>query len=70
MAQRHKGERVYIASRPPKRVADALRARANERGISVSEYVAAVLASDVGLPDAVPLPAAPESPQQELPLVG
>lgn len=68
MGQPHKGERAYIATRPPKRVADALRAQADQRGMSVSEYVAAVLAQDVGLPDAVPL-RQPKT-QRELPLTG
>lgn len=68
MGQPHKGDRAYIATRPPKRVADALRVRADERGMSVSEYVAALVAKDVGLPDAVPL-RQPKN-QRELPLTG
>ena len=69
MGRQHMGEREFIAARPPTRVADAARARAAERGVSLSQYVSALMASDVGLPDAVPLPDIPDSPQQELPWV-
>ena len=70
MGRQHMGERDFIAARPPKRVADAARARAAERGVSLSQYVSALMATDVGLPDAVPLPDVPNSPQPRLPLVG
>ena len=70
MGRQHMGERDFIAARPPKPVADAARARAAERGVSLSQYVSALMATDVGLPDAVPLPDVPDSPQPRLPLVG
>lgn len=70
MGRQHMGERDFIAARPPKRVADAARARAAERGVSLSQYVSALMATDVGLSDAVPIPDVPDSPQPRLPLVG
>lgn len=70
MGRQHMGEREFIAARPPKVVADAVRARADLHGVSLSQYVSALLADAVGLPEAVPLPDLPESGQQELPLTG
>ena len=69
MAQPHKGQRRLIARRPPQRVAEVIQARAAECDVSVSEYVASVLAAHVGLPDVAPMPK-PQTPQEGLPLTG
>ena len=53
MAQPHKGERVLVAARPPQAVYDVVRQRATQRGISISQYVADLLAIHVGRPDLV-----------------
>ncbi len=53
MAQPHKGDRVLLASRPPKSVYEEIRDRATARGISISQYAADVLAQHVGRPDLV-----------------
>lgn len=50
----HKGDRVLIASRPNRVVADLVRQRADEAGLSISDYVAKVLAEVHGVPEAGP----------------
>ncbi len=63
----HKGDRVLIASRPSRIVADLVRQRAAEAGLSISDYVAKVLAEVHGVPEAGPqLPA--NTSQEVLPL--
>ena len=63
----HKGDRVLIASRPSRVVADLVRQRADEAGLSISDYVAKVLAEVHGGPEAGPqLPA--NTNQEVLPL--
>lgn len=68
MPQPHRGDRVPILSRPPRPVGDAVRTAAHERGMSVSDYVASVLADVHGMPELAPA-AHPGSGQGELPLV-
>lgn len=68
MPQPHKGERDLVISRPPKVVADAVKAQAHKQGMSVSEYVARILADHHELHDAMP-PVKPRQ-QKELPLTG
>lgn len=58
MAQPSKGDRVQMASRIPRPAADRVRHEAAARGQSLSEYIAAVLCREVGLPDLAP----PENP--------
>jgi len=53
MAQPHKGDRVLIAARPPQAVYGAVRQRAAEHGMSISQYVSDVLAAHVGRADLV-----------------
>lgn len=53
MAQPHKGDRVLLACRPPAVVYDDVRRRAAARGLSISQYVADLLAEHVGRPDLV-----------------
>ena len=45
-----------MVTRPPRAVGDAIRRRADETGLSISEYIAHVLANDVGRPDLAPRP--------------
>lgn len=64
----HKGDRILVASRPMKPVADEIRARAAARGISMSEYVAAVLSAHTGHPEYANLPEPID--EEALPLTG
>lgn len=51
MPAQHKGDRLAHTIRPPRMVSDALRAEAAARGLSLSQYVADLLAIHVGRPD-------------------
>lgn len=53
MGQPHKGDRVLLQARPPREVWDAVHIAASEAGLSVSQYVADLLAQHVGRPDLV-----------------
>jgi hypothetical protein len=50
-----KGDRDHIVSRPSRVVGDLIRQRADEAGLSISDYVANVLARAHGLPEPVPV---------------
>lgn len=47
----HKGDRLAHTIRPPREVSDALRDEAASHGLSLSQYVADLLAIHVGRPD-------------------
>lgn len=47
----HKGDRLAHTIRPPRAVSDALRDEAASHGLSLSQYVADLLAIHVGRPD-------------------
>lgn len=68
MPRPSKGDRDIMVTRPARAVGDAVRARAAARGVSISEYIAAVLASDAGLAHLAPLPAPRD--EAELPMTG
>lgn len=55
MAQPHKGDRELVSSRLPRPLADLVREAAQARDISISAYIAEVLADRHGLTDLVPL---------------
>lgn len=61
---------MLLASRPARPVADHVKARAAEYGVTVSDYIAAVLARDAGREDLAHLPARHPQQDQELPLTG
>jgi hypothetical protein len=63
----HKGERHVIVTRPAKPVADVVMSEAAAAGMTISDYVAGILARAVGLPQYVP-PVSTAQNQQELPL--
>jgi len=52
--RKSKGDRQPLISRVPSPIADAVRDRAEERGMSLSDYIASVLARDVGLATLAP----------------
>lgn len=63
-----KGDRVLMASRIPAPAAERVRIEAAARGQALSEYIAAVMCREVGLPELAPAenPAkAEELPRQE-----
>ncbi len=53
MAQPHKGDRVVTITRLAHPVHDVVRNAAAERGVSISQYVADVMAAHVGRDDLV-----------------
>jgi len=53
MAQPHKGDRAQIMCRPRLPVYEEIRRRAAESGLSMSQYVADLLATHVGMPELV-----------------
>ncbi|GAB3682876.1 hypothetical protein GCM10028814_20430 [Angustibacter aerolatus] len=62
-----KGDRDQILTRPPRALGDAVRAHAEELGMTVSDYVATLLADAHGMPEYAPSRVA-SRPQEELPL--
>ncbi len=62
-----KGPRDTLLSRVPVPLGDVVRDRAAERGMTVSDYVAAVMALNVGMPDVASLRPV-QSPHSELPI--
>ena len=52
--RKSKGDRQPLLSRVPSPIADAVRDCADERGMTLSDYIASVLARDVGLSALVP----------------
>jgi hypothetical protein len=59
-----KGDRDVIVTRPARPLGNVVRARADEAGMTISEYVAMVLARAHGMPEFAPAPSA--MPEQEV----
>lgn len=59
-----KGDRDSIITRPVRPLGNVVRARADEAGMTISEYVAMVLANAHGMPEYSPVPST--SHQQEV----
>ncbi len=66
MSRKHKGDRDSITVRTPRPVGDVLRAEAERRGMFVSDYVSALLARQVGMPELAAM--AEPREDQELPV--
>jgi hypothetical protein len=62
-----KGDRDAFMVRPPRAVGNAIRERAEQAGMHYGEYIAAVLACAVDMPDLAPLAATPAN-QEALPI--
>jgi hypothetical protein len=62
-----KGDRDVIVTRPARPLGNVVRARADEAGMTISEYVAMVLARAHGMPEFAPAPSA-TAEQEVLPL--
>ncbi|MBX9244635.1 hypothetical protein ICW40_07405 [Actinotalea ferrariae] len=63
-----KGDRDQIITRPARPVGDAVRAAADAQGMTISDYIARVLAELHGLPQYAPEPR-PVADQGELPIL-
>jgi hypothetical protein len=63
----HKGDRDVIVTRPARPLGNVVRARADEAGMTISEYVAMVLARAHGMPEFAPASSATTA-QEVLPL--
>lgn len=53
-----------MVTRPPRAVGERVRQLSSESGLSISEWIAAALAREVGLPDLAP------GPRDQLPMKG
>jgi hypothetical protein len=62
-----KGDRDVIVTRPARPLGNVVRARADEAGMTISEYVAMVLARAHGMPEFAPASSA-TTEQEVLPL--
>ena len=69
MPRPSKGDRDILVSRPARVVGEEVRSRAEQAGLSISEYVALVLSQHCGMPELAPIPR-PRSSDEELPLTG
>jgi hypothetical protein len=73
-AQRHhggrpaKGDRQALLSRVPTPLGEAVKAQADMRDMTVSDYIAALLAQSLGMPELVSKPLAVIPTRQELPI--
>jgi hypothetical protein len=61
-----KGQRKFLATRAPLPLAQEAAARADELGMSVSDYLSTLLARDLGRPEFAPKPVDPS--RLELPI--
>lgn len=68
MPRASKGDRDSFVTRPPRAVGDEVRLQAAESNMSISDFIARLLAIEVGLPDLAPEP--PRRDQEELPMTG
>lgn len=50
----HKGDRDQFISRPPRPVGDEVRKRADELGMSYSDFIAKILAEGLNMPQHAP----------------
>jgi hypothetical protein len=63
---KHKGDREVMTARPPREVANIIKARAIRMGVPYGDLISAILSEYVGLSYLMPMPQ--EQPQQELDL--
>lgn len=66
--RKHKGDRELFAGRIPSDVAAACREEMAERGMSMTDYIAAVMAERHGLANRAPMQ--PARKDSELPMTG
>lgn len=62
-----KGDRDAFVTRPARPVGDEIRQRADAAGMHYGEYIAAVLAREVGMPELAPVPSV-SADQEALPI--
>lgn len=61
-----KGDRDAFKVRPARPVGDVVRAQADAAGMTYGDYISAILAREVGMPDLAPR--APHANDEELPI--
>ena len=61
-----KGDRDAFMTKPARPVGDAIRHNAEELDMTYGDYIAAILARELGMPEYAPLP--PHSNDEELPI--
>jgi len=66
MPRASKGDRDIMVARMPREVGDAVRRQAADAGVTLSDYIAALLAREVGRSDLAP----PRRLDEELPMTG
>ena len=67
MAQPHKGTRIAVLTRIAPELGEAVRIGARDHGVSMSDFVASLLADALDLPELAP-PVHPRTDQGELPI--
>lgn len=68
MGRRAKGDRELLGTRAPLPLAEAARERAGELGMTVSDYLATLIAQDTGLTRFAPATHTSNPTQLELPI--
>lgn len=61
-----KGDRDAFMTKPARPVGDAIRHNAEELGMTYGDYIASILARELGMPEHAPVP--PHSNDEELPI--
>ena len=61
-----KGDRDAFMTKPARPVGDAIRHNAEELDMTYGDYIAAILARELGMPEHAPMP--PHSNNEELPI--
>lgn len=51
-----KGDRDAFMTKPARPVGDAIRANAEELGVTYGDYIASILARELGMPEHAPVP--------------
>lgn len=64
--RRSKGDRDAFYTRPPRAIGERIRVEADRLGVSYSDYIAALVADQLGMREEAPT--LPDRAQQELPL--
>jgi hypothetical protein len=62
----HKGDRDAFLTKPARPLGIAIREHADSAGMSYGDYIAAILARELGMPEYAPVPPGPR--QEELPI--
>ena len=69
MPRPSKGTRDMLVSRPARAIGDEVRSRADQAGVTISDYISILLAEHCGMPHLAPA-RKPKRPDEELHLTG